>query len=391
MPKQLENLSVHQFRGLRNLELRDLGRVNILVGPNNSGKTSVLEAVSVYCRPLSLFAWLETATARSLTVQGSLIYTTRTILDDLKWIFPQDMQSGADEGFDGHVSISGTGEFSVIEASADIHEFVGSWEGSRQLSESDSSETEDLVEQGELLRRGADLKLSVSARPEGLRQHTLFGDEEQPSTVTFRVWERRPVVGRDKYRGPTIPVATVSPFSQRHERFSLRHLTQAEIKGYKDEVIDLIRVIEPDIVDLEILSPGGDRPLFSVRHAQLGLAPLNAFGDGVRRMLVIALVLPSVAGGVLLIDEIEASIHVSALRSLFGWIVDSCKKYDVQVFATTHSLEAIDAIVQTAGEHLEDVVGYSLYADHKQTGVKRYTGDMLRRIRLERGLDIRGG
>lgn len=43
----LENVTIHQFRGLRDLELKDLGRINLLVGINNSGKTSVIEALSI--------------------------------------------------------------------------------------------------------------------------------------------------------------------------------------------------------------------------------------------------------------------------------------------------------------------------------------------------------
>jgi AAA15 family ATPase/GTPase len=50
----LQSITIHQFRGLRDLELKDLGRINLLVGINNSGKTSVLEALSIYCHPLDI-------------------------------------------------------------------------------------------------------------------------------------------------------------------------------------------------------------------------------------------------------------------------------------------------------------------------------------------------
>ncbi|MEG4327463.1 AAA family ATPase, partial [Microcoleus sp. herbarium5] len=59
--KHLDNLTIHRFRGLRDLNLQDLGQINILVGGNNSGKTSVLEAISTYCRPLDPLEWLNTS------------------------------------------------------------------------------------------------------------------------------------------------------------------------------------------------------------------------------------------------------------------------------------------------------------------------------------------
>src|SRR5262245_27193944 len=42
----IRELTLKNFRAFRELHLTGLGRVNLLVGANNSGKTSVLEAVA---------------------------------------------------------------------------------------------------------------------------------------------------------------------------------------------------------------------------------------------------------------------------------------------------------------------------------------------------------
>lgn len=87
MKYHLETLVIHRFRGLRELELADLGRINLFVGPNNSGKTSALEAISTFCRPLDPLEWLSTAWRRE-------IKSSRTPqLDSLKWLFPQTSDS----------------------------------------------------------------------------------------------------------------------------------------------------------------------------------------------------------------------------------------------------------------------------------------------------------
>ncbi|MFA7128629.1 MAG: AAA family ATPase, partial [Sphaerochaeta sp.] len=49
--KHISELNIITYRGIRNLEIDDLGRVNILLGDNNSGKTSVLEAIQILCNP----------------------------------------------------------------------------------------------------------------------------------------------------------------------------------------------------------------------------------------------------------------------------------------------------------------------------------------------------
>ena len=39
-----EQLKIENFRGIKSLEINDLARINLFVGKNNCGKTSVLEA-----------------------------------------------------------------------------------------------------------------------------------------------------------------------------------------------------------------------------------------------------------------------------------------------------------------------------------------------------------
>jgi AAA15 family ATPase/GTPase len=86
MTKSLENITIHQFRGPRELELKNLRQINLLVGINNSGKTSVLEALSIYCHPLDLKVWLNTARQREQEYRVS-----RTpYLDSLQWLFTHD-------------------------------------------------------------------------------------------------------------------------------------------------------------------------------------------------------------------------------------------------------------------------------------------------------------
>jgi hypothetical protein len=43
----ISSISIHGYRGFDHFEMPDLGRINLLVGTNNSGKTSILEAVSI--------------------------------------------------------------------------------------------------------------------------------------------------------------------------------------------------------------------------------------------------------------------------------------------------------------------------------------------------------
>lgn len=44
----LNSLEIKNFRALEDLKVARLGRVNLIVGKNNSGKSSILEALRIY-------------------------------------------------------------------------------------------------------------------------------------------------------------------------------------------------------------------------------------------------------------------------------------------------------------------------------------------------------
>ena len=90
----------------------------------------------------------------------------------------------------------------------------------------------------------------------------------------------------------------------------------------------------------------------------------------------------------LFVDEIETALHVSALEQVFRFLVHACRQFDVQLFATTHSLEAVDAVVEAMGGNIEDFVLYRLPVPGERT-VKRFNGAQARRIRHEEGFDLR--
>lgn len=376
MNRSIDTLTIQRFRGLSELALEGLGSVNILVGDNNSGKTSILEGISIYSAPMDPYAWRTVARRR---VRG---FEALSTVEGVKWLFPQGQQATSDDAalFSGEIALKGQGRT-----------------GARALRVL-AQEIEEVVEPREegaprgaaepFLARGIDLTSEL----------TLGAGGEQPrlfSTVLSQKMQLRDVVrsARDRSTAERTEIlsAIISPFDHGLEELYKHRFRRAVLGDQKAQVIDALRRIDPGIQDMEFLpgpmsTRGGGLYL---RHTQSGRTPLSAFGDGVRRALLMALTLVSVSGGHLLIDEIETAIHVSVLGGMFKWLVDSCREYDVQLFATTHSLEALDAILSAGQGHLDSIVGYRFPSlDHPGT-VKRYEGEQLTRLRFDRGLDVR--
>lgn len=73
--------------------------------------------------------------------------------------------------------------------------------------------------------------------------------------------------------------------------------------------------------------------------------PLSTYGDGVKKVLSIASAIANAVDGILLIDKVETAIHSRYFDKIFSFIVAACLKFNVQVFITSHSIEAIDAFL----------------------------------------------
>lgn len=358
----LDRLTIRRFRGIQDLSLDGLGRVNLLVGPNNSGKTSILEAISVFCRPLDIRAWLDATWRREALNPDDPFFLS------VEWMFPQQPRIDGPL-VEGHVSIAAVGRFPV----SDLQAFYTPL--SRIATKRDPSQVGSAgTSQNGYEQPGARVELQASV-----------GDDDLiPSRHDLWEGDTLPISGH----APSLRVRTITPVSQRVEPIE-RELSEATLAGQKRQILSLLKELDPRILDVLILSPKGRHSAIYIDYAPNGLLPLSAFGDGIRRAFLIALSLNSVATGVLLIDEIESSLHVTALGSLFSWLVKSCEELDVQLFATTHSLEAVDAMIEAESKHLERIVGYHLEAPNGVPQVQRLDGDLLHRLRYERGLDVR--
>ena len=370
----LENVTIHQFRGLRDLELKDLGRINLLVGINNSGKTSVLEALEIYCHPLDIRSWLSTALQRE---QESRL--TRPI-DAIQWLFTRYFYNQYRELKKPNIFISSSGLYSVKQLKSSYEEIERIWlSDSKKDEEIDSDDVPGV-------RKGIDLKIEIYHI-----DHLSLFDHQYTSVEQYQLWEDEFLSRPYRKRDPRLNTSVVTPSSHRSEVGQFRLLSEATFQNFKADVIQLLKQIDNNISDIEILLPPesiSSRFNIYIQHEKLGLAPVSTFGDGIRRLLHIALKLASVKGGILLIDELESTIHTEALQNSFRWLVKWCTEMDVQLFATTHSLEAVDALLEVT-ESDSDLVLYRLEPKEGKTKVVRHDGHRLRRLREELGQEVR--
>jgi len=153
--------------------------------------------------------------------------------------------------------------------------------------------------------------------------------------------------------------------------------------------VALLQLFDPAVEGVEVWSQEQGRPQIYIRHHATGLAPLYTFGEGLQRVLLLAMTLLLCKNGVLLIDALETALHTRSLEQTFGWLMQACDQYNVQLFATTHRLETLDELLGASERSGVELVLYRLEGNVPQVGVKRFEQRLLSRVREETGAEVR--
>ena len=119
-------------------------------------------------------------------------------------------------------------------------------------------------------------------------------------------------------------------------------LGQLKVRKRGGLILDALRVVEPGLAGIEDNSSSG-APMVYVDVGLPELVPLPVMGAGMTLVARIVLAAARVAGGVVLVDEIENGLHHSVLSDVWRVIGKAAADFDVQVFATTHSFECVEA------------------------------------------------
>ncbi len=127
--------------------------------------------------------------------------------------------------------------------------------------------------------------------------------------------------------------------------------------GLEVEVINTLRFIAPGVDGLNLASTPaskGEREL-TVNVAGIDDPfPLNSLGNGMWRILAIALTLVNAKDGILLIEEFENGFYYTVQVDLWRFIFRLARNLNVQVFATTHSWDCIEAFQKAAREDYQE-------------------------------------
>ena len=150
----------------------------------------------------------------------------------------------------------------------------------------------------------------------------------------------------------------------------------------KSKLLENMRIIAPNLQDLEVLHVANQPVLFATIDSQL--VPLSFAGDGATTVASILLAIITSPGGVVCIDEFDASIHYSTLKEVWSLIHDACVEHDVQIFAATHSRESAVALFSAVDRNSgNDVIFYRLDRVNGSSVATPYTWQDMQEVDAE--------
>ena len=326
------SMEIKGYRGLDSLRLDGLSRINLLVGTNNSGKTSILECVGLLHSAGDRWMLQSILDARG----EWLVDEDRGRMYDIRHLF-----AGHDTA--GHISIWGeragnsmlagptvTAELSIEAESSGLLDPSGlSFDEPEALSEDDGRT---------LVWRASDA--------DGERRTRLFAEGLlAPKSLRREGW---------RIDGGVPPVQFIGTGGLTSETVN-RTFGNAVMTDTEDRAVEALQIIEPRVERIATVPFGRWMPrsdshggIFVRLRGLEARVPLGSLGEGMRRMLGLALSLASARGGVLLVDEIDTGLHYSVMQKMWRMIVERSRALDVQVFATTHSRDCYESLGSVA-------------------------------------------
>jgi hypothetical protein len=326
------SFSIENFRCIKEMTLEPLARVNLIAGKNNMGKTALLEALWLHSGPNLPDLGDRLARFRGIPGQEPV-----RLMHDLFNDFDPERTISLSAKGEGEV---GKGMLRVKSRPMDSAVTAPGPNGHspppRGSQESDVSAVSDTEivfdytdEEGQkYVSSGWWARSGGHAVQVGANAQMLFTNEGMAG-------KRANMPGR-----PTN--IFISARQRTGPEEDVQRFGEAELEGYADRIANFLKRVDARIERLMTIAA----PPAAMVYADVGLSrpvPIGFLGDGVGRLLSMALAFHQARNGMILIDEVENGLHYTALRTVWKHLNWLSQEFDVQVFATTHSGECMVA------------------------------------------------
>ena len=317
----LTYFKIENFKKFDSLEVNDIGQFNLIVGDNNVGKTCLLEALlfDEDARQL-LDNFYIALTKRGMKFQVEKLTSEINGVSTTKTIYPKENYFK---------------KYIFKEYSKNVIKLILTYNNEEQL-EINLSVPEKIQFE---IQEGSDL--DIHFKKEGIK----IEDFEKEYFLMHLNGNLKRQLSVYSYNENILNFPLISFNDTPLEEESRNIYENIKTKIEKQILINTLKIVNSTIVDVELRENFEDlKSVFLISYENKEeFIPLNFLGDGFKRIFYIVLKALSLKEKRILIDEIEIGIHHSKQKEFWKNIIKICIELRIQLFATTHSEECINA------------------------------------------------
>ncbi|MEM6611810.1 MAG: AAA family ATPase [Cyanobacteria bacterium P01_C01_bin.72] len=346
----LRDLTIQNYRCFEDFQIDGLGQVNLFVGNNNSGKTSLLEAI-----------YLLVGDNPANAILGILLLRGE-IIDDIY----------------------------NVEYRTNSRRFVH-LESIKHIFYKYQTDTDNKLTI--LSKKNKDTKddLTITAKPKELHFSKLTDSNLDDKEYSLPLLSEKDILDLSKKPVSYTDGNNIYLSSKKENSGYLAFLwNNVYLTDKEDKVVHALKMLKPNLERIGFFQNKQYNTVRLKLSTQDQPVPINSMGDGMYRLLTISIALVTAENGVLLVDEIETGLHYEAQTYMWRLVLETAKELNVQVFATTHSWDCITAYQEALSQVEDQSIGKLFRLDSKYgklRAVEYDAGDL--DIAVREGIEVR--
>lgn len=349
--RHITYFKVENFKKFESLEVKNIGQFNLIVGDNNVGKTCLLEALLFDSRPKNTINWYY-----------ELLVKRRMVAEKLELLKETDYEINYEKN---------AFSFYQKDKSKKVSFMIDGKEYSfnniqEEMNVSDNPKYKEFIQKEDLFAYDGIRKKS--------KNWIVFEEDDKVrflldlTSTYYKDFINKP----ENSKIPRVPAIMLN---DEIEKYITSYYDRIFIeKNLGSTVSELMREVFPNI-NIKTFHKEGKKNYSLYIETEGRDIPHNIreYGEGFIRVLFSILLILNDESKKIVIDEIDTGIHYSKMESFWRAFIKLVEKYNIQVFATTHSKGCIDAFVKVLNDAEKSNLGRIVSLQQEEDKEKAYT------------------
>ena len=312
----IKSINIKNFRGIDHLIIEDFSRVNVFLGQNNSGKTTMLEAIAMLMSMSNPDVPQAINAVRARKPFSNFI-DVQYFFNNLDVTTPPEVKAELSDGSFRHLTLALSYVFDELadpknepQQQMGAVKYVNTLEMNFEIAKGTTRQSH---------------KSWLRVNPQGLVVNRKVADGYLENK---RAW------------------LTPSDLMTSNLANDLAELFK---RNRKDTILALLKLFDTRINSIEILTDD----IYIGFEGMSQMLSVSMMGDGLRRYLNIVASAANPLIDILLIDEIDNGLHYSVYKKLWQALFALAEASNKQIFVTTHSKETLGHLNKMLEEHVE--------------------------------------